>query len=979
MYIPVLRPAVHVIPVKVKMKAGFYPFWFLNDRLEPDEIRRQIRAMQAQGVRGFFLHPRQGLAQPYLAEAFFVALQVAIDEAKACGMIANLYDEYPYPSGVAGGELLLGNPQWWGTALVHDLAEVDGGFVRRTLPAGQVLVCKAFPCSGDGHVAWERGLDLRRSVGVHLGDESFNLGGLTPYNRKRYFASAPQPVLETELPAGRWRLVSSVQMVISGHKYWDRFVDVMNPEAVQAFIQLTHERYRHHFGAEFGRTIRAIFTDEVGAAWSALLPPRFQREMGYDLLQRLEAVADPAHPDHDAVSADLARVKYRMFCESFEEPVRAWCARHGLAYCGEKNSFRLAQLAYMDIPGCEPGHTKAGATAVDTLKAQVRGNARATAAAAYFYGKPGALCECFHSLGWGGTLQDAKQIAENLFLLGITFLVPHGFFYSTHALRKHDAPPTFFFQMPYWPFFGLLSRRLEKIAEAFAGTWIDAAVVVLDPNAGCPNGDDKKVCEALYAALMGRQVEFTIADVDVLAAAPISQSELHCRDLHLRHVLVPPMRAPEPAWLAVAERLRQNGIDCRTVSSSAEALAVAEALAASLPPGLPFSLESGDRSRLWMTSRRQPGRRVWFLQNLSSDPLTLLFSAETTARLREIVLDETAGPVLASLPEGGGSRCCLDPFASVLLCDAEGVPAAPALPVVNAVLPAACSVTPLNANLLRLGCWQLSLAQDEAQAWSQAVAVEAMPLANQLKQGRFAFRPDIEERFGSMPRLAFPALRLRYTADFFCHTDVPVALAMEPGSIGGAWRLELNETWSAGPEHFCPAAAGVLVPGSLSLDITPGLRPGRNRLAIVVEANRPDQGVRNPLYLAGAFAVRLDPLALEPFSPQGEWEQYERNGLPFFAGNLEYAGSFTLAGLPAEPYCRLRLQLPQPCEEAFEIALNAATEWLPIPWNPRQLVVPSASLRPGRNDFRLRLATTLIRAFEGERFDIYRHGQVSIT
>src|SRR5690606_2048536 len=115
--------------------------------------------------------------------------------------------------------------------------------------------------------------------------------------------------------------------------------------------------------------------------------------------------------------------------------------------------------------------------------------------------------------------------------------------------------------------------------------------------------------------------------------------------------------------------------------------------------------------------------------------------------------------------------------------------------------------------------------------------------------------------------------------------------------------------------QFGPAAAGVLVPGCLSLDITPGLRPGRNRLVFVVEASRPDQGLRNPLYLAGAFAVRLDPLAIEPFSSQGEWEQYERNGLPFFAGELEYSGSFTVDAVPAEPYCQLCLQLPQPCEE----------------------------------------------------------------
>ena len=48
----------HDIPI------GFYPFWFWNDDLSADEIRWQVGAMAAQGVRGFFIHSRQGLERP---------------------------------------------------------------------------------------------------------------------------------------------------------------------------------------------------------------------------------------------------------------------------------------------------------------------------------------------------------------------------------------------------------------------------------------------------------------------------------------------------------------------------------------------------------------------------------------------------------------------------------------------------------------------------------------------------------------------------------------------------------------------------------------------------------------------------------------------------------------------------------------------------------------------------------------------------
>jgi len=38
--------------------------------------------------------------------------------------------------------------------------------------------------------------------------------------------------------------------------------DILNPDAVDCFIRLTHERYRHHLGEHFGDTIIAMFTDE---------------------------------------------------------------------------------------------------------------------------------------------------------------------------------------------------------------------------------------------------------------------------------------------------------------------------------------------------------------------------------------------------------------------------------------------------------------------------------------------------------------------------------------------------------------------------------------------------------------------------------------------------------------------------------------------------------------------------------------------
>jgi hypothetical protein len=233
------------------LSTGFYPFWFWNDALTADEIRWQVKQMAAQGARGFFIHPRQGLQQPYLSASFFEMVDCALSAAREHGLVVHLYDEYPYPSGIAGGEVVLGCPQYYATELLHEAHIVEGGRVRLALPRGKVLSCVAYPLQ-HGETDWGRGKDLLGHVGTLLTVDSYLDTGLTAYNRKRYFASEPTPVLDVTLPAGPHKLLVSVQAEVTHHKYWDQFVDVLNPEAVARFIQLAHERYRERYGEEFG-------------------------------------------------------------------------------------------------------------------------------------------------------------------------------------------------------------------------------------------------------------------------------------------------------------------------------------------------------------------------------------------------------------------------------------------------------------------------------------------------------------------------------------------------------------------------------------------------------------------------------------------------------------------------------------------------------------------------------------------------------
>ena len=53
-----------------KTHAGI-PFWSWNDKLEPEQLVRQIEDMKRIGMKGFFMHARSGLETEYLGEEWY--------------------------------------------------------------------------------------------------------------------------------------------------------------------------------------------------------------------------------------------------------------------------------------------------------------------------------------------------------------------------------------------------------------------------------------------------------------------------------------------------------------------------------------------------------------------------------------------------------------------------------------------------------------------------------------------------------------------------------------------------------------------------------------------------------------------------------------------------------------------------------------------------------------------------------------------
>ena len=808
-----------------KRITGFHPFWFWNGDMEMGEIRRQIDLMHDQGINGFYIHFRQGMTLPYLSETFFETLRQTAEYARDRGMTAHIYDEYPYPTGSAGGFVTLGRPEYRGTRLTQENYRLSGGPVRLELSEGFILNAQLVPLKGET-ADWEQRRDVTSHVGMVLTEHTYHAGGLTSYNQKRYFASRPVPTLITDLEKGDYLLCVSVQTEMTRFKYWGTLPDVLNPRAMEEYFKRTHEAYAEHFGDELSSLFYSTFSDELEPVWSAVLPEKFKEIYGEDLLPLLPALIHDDFPGSDDIRQKLHRLKYNLFEETFEKPLQAWCRDKGVRYGGEKPSLYMGQLKYMDIPGCEPGHIKAGRLP-DLLNPALRQNARSCASAAQFYGKEASLCECYHSLGWSGTLLDARIIAESLVLMGITMLVPHGYFYTTHGLTKHDAPPTFFFQMPYWPLTHVLSKQIAHIQEAFGDTQIRADIFVYEPSGSLPSPAEAELYKEVLYGLAGRQLDFLMVEPGIMAEMG--------EDLSGKTLLVLDTVSEEPEKADALESFRNRGGRVVIIKSINDLDKIAHS------PLLEFTLTGAAKDRLWTVTREKGNSgRIGYFLNTSDQPLEMDFPVLQT-------ITEFPG---GTAVERRAAKKRIAPFESFLLREAAPSPTPSEPEIVTIPLPLELACRRLGRNYLRLDRWEMELNGNRK-------TIAAAPLINQIDEGDFLWKPDVHHYFGWMPDLEAPSQSLVYRCRVMLNerkAAEDTELMIEPGSLKGDWKIRVNGGPALTEKDL--RTREYPVRGTDGLGMAPFLREGENLIEIHCETTRLDEGLVSPLYLAGKFTVK---------------------------------------------------------------------------------------------------------------------------
>ena len=558
------------------MRQRIKPFWFWNGDMAEEEIDHQLREMKEQGLGGAFICARQGQTIAYLNNQWFDRIAFACKKAKEYGLEVWLYDEYPYPSGMSGGEVILRHPEAVHTGLhIHTLDVSGGGEIQEDLDWEKVMYAKAVRKREDGSLDWEDTIDIAEDIGVLQTQEIYQKTGLTAYNVKRFFSYGPRHILNVALPEGEWRIFVCCSRAVQDFKYYGSYFDPCNREAVKTFIETTHEKYGRTLGDELGKSVYGMFSDEVGLLapfpWSEQLPSYFEKRFGYDIRTVLAAIGDKSYPAASKIRYEYFQALHELFRENYHRQVADWCGKHNILYATEVPSMRRSTQLYSTVPGGDCAHEKLGKSLDWTYENDLhsyRSCAMGVSSVARQLGRSYAMIESFHSVGWSMTLQDAKWMLDLLASMGINFYNVHAFYYTIDSITKHDAPPSQFLQNPYWKHYHLLADYAGRLSAWISGTESVNQAAVLDPvvsywtHLGNPfhkfNGfgsdEEKQELETLKGDWMHIVKELRYAhigsdllDTEILAMAEIADGRIRIGKAEYTTLILTPNTALESA------------------------------------------------------------------------------------------------------------------------------------------------------------------------------------------------------------------------------------------------------------------------------------------------------------------------------------------------------------------------------------------------------------------------------------------------
>jgi hypothetical protein len=789
------------------------------------------------------------------------------------------------------------------------------------------------------------------------------------------------------------------------------WVDLMNPDAVKAFIDCSYTPYIQRFGGQ--PRVLGTFTDEpqisprpkidhLGAvSFSPVIPAAFKARTGRDLAPLAPALFAEVG-DWRRVRLDYYRTVAACFEQAFSRQIGSYCATNAFAWTGHYNGEDsptsnmlnegglMQQLRHMQMPGIDALGLRYNSLHCGKVMTSVANQ----------YGQRRRLSELFGISGHNMTFEDRMWITGWHTLMGVNFMCPHLSLYSMKGERKRDYPPTISPHQPYWRYNRLFEDFSARLAYFATAGQTAPEVLVLSPLESCyvehaskRAGKYDAGVDALMRALMAAHRNFDLGDEQILSEiAKAEGGRFVVGRMAYRAVALPPLLTIRASTLALLKQFAAQGgavlaaQELPALVDGAESPAELAALkaCAQLVPADGWAAALGARVPPLFTLRGQGADQVWTHLRSVTDGYSLQLSNTSRKESRALALrfrdrdvpaalwDPVSGRCLQLKPEADGAYALAFAPAQTWIVSfgetAAGVAfdAAYALPDESpktvATLAGPWRGRRIDPNVLTLDYARYS--KDGGATWSAPEPVLAIydrfaqsaPYNGELK---LKFEPHVTD----LPRSCKLAVEQPEMYTSVTVNNKPLSFA-----DSGAFTCFTMRTADVG---------GLLVPGRNEIVLTlnyvsaiPASLDARARYGTEIES----------VYLVGDFAVKAEPAAaplattyrnqegtLPPkpinsfsrFSLAKEAESFSGDlapqGYPFYAGEFVLACDVELTA--PEPGRRYRLAFP-----AFEaVVLNVSVNGQACPplfASPWEADV-TAALKPGKNAVRVSLTNSL--------------------
>ena len=546
----------------------FVRWWWNGDKVEADELVREMRLLNEAGIGGVEINP---IAFPsycdslgkvslqWLSPEWIDMLRVCFDEADSLDMTCDLLVGSGWPF---GAEFLDENER---AQIMVNYAEPVTGPTTLTIIRDS-LCSKAMPKVSSPYKDNTKELMLLR---LYPNPASSVNDGIDVWQADSVFT--------IEIPEGDYTLAALVKIngfleVINGAPgAAGPVLDHFNTEAVNRYLYNMSDSIEGRIGPLKGN-IRALFTDSMeleGANWTSDMASEFQKRYGYDITEWLPFVLfkigsmgsalnyNPVVPVTEDFQKMVERARYdfedfkaQLMQERFTATYLEWCHTLGVkarAQAYGRGFYPLENAMGYDIPEGESWTTnwlkhKPGEEMSETDYRRGRAYTmvnKFVSSAAHLAGNRMVSCEEMTNTYtvFNMTLEQLKIGGDQSAISGVTHSVFHGFNYSPNlevAFPGWVRYGAYYSENnPWWPYFKVYNDYKARLSYALQHGTYYADIAILNPEndmwstIGMQNEPFPNTTRAPYKTMIWEAINKCGGGVDYVSENIINEGEMH--------------------------------------------------------------------------------------------------------------------------------------------------------------------------------------------------------------------------------------------------------------------------------------------------------------------------------------------------------------------------------------------------------------------------------------------------------------------